>query len=508
MKQKKTFLINTVILTLTALILRAAGLFFRVYLSNIIGAEGIGLYQLIFSVYMFASTFATSGISTAVTRLCADEIVCANKKTILKTLKSAIKISVIIGAITNILVYFSSPTIAGVLIGDIRANASIKILSFSLIPMGISACFKGYFMAFRKTIQPSVASIFEQTVRITVVMLLLKLANAKTIESACFYVLLADTIAEISSCVYIYFCFINSKKTIKTAEKQTNFLHWGTKSILKIATPIATGRYLTSGLRTAENLIVPKCLSMFTNDTSSGIKIFGLLKGMALPIIFFPSSFLQAVSTLLIPEISESAAIGETKTIRKDVERVVGITIVGAVLVGGCFYLCGDSISLALYKETRVGELLKILSPLIPLMYLESVVDGILKGLNKQNYTLLYNTIDSSLRILLILFLVPRFGMQGFLVMMVFSNLLTCSLNFIKLLKVTVLKFDIKNWVIKPLISIIISVATANKICFNITNNTAHIIIGITIISSIYFTLILISKTLDLRAVLPQKKSS
>lgn len=508
MKKKKVFLINTVILTATALLLRGIGLFFRVYLSNIIGAEGMGLYQLIFSVYMLASTFATSGISTAVTRLCADEMVCGNKKTVFRVLKRSVQLSVIVGAIINMAVYVFSNTIADIFIDDLRAAPSLRILSFSLVPMGISACFKGYFMARRKTITPSVASMIEQFVRIAVIVALFSMLKAKDIETACFYVLLADTIAETISCIFIFFSCIKDKKMLTTAEGEGNINGSVTSAILKIATPITAGRYLTSGLSTAENLIVPKCLSSYSGDTKSGLETFGLLKGMALPIIFFPSSFLQAISTLLIPEISESAALNEQNSIRRDVERVLGITIIGSTLVGGCFFLCSGQISVALYDSPQAGVLINVLAPLVPVMYLESVVDGILKGLNKQNSTLLYSTIDSGLRISLILLLVPSLGMDGFMLIMIFSNILTCSLNFIKLLKVTVLKFDIKNWFLKPLVSIVIAVCFAQQMCASVSNHIAYIIISITIISAVYFALILISGAVDIKSTFPYKNVS
>lgn len=508
MKKKKTFLLNTIILTATALLLRSVGLFFRVYLSNIIGAEGMGLYQLIFSVYMLASTFATSGISTAVTRLCADEMVCGNPKTVFRVLTRSVQLSVIVGALINMAVYVFSGTIADTFIGDMRAAPSLRILSFSLVPMGISACFKGYFMARRKTITPSVASMLEQFVRIAVIVALFRVLQAKDIETACYYVLLADTIAETISCIFIFFSCKADKKHLTTAEGDGNIKGSFISAILKIAAPITAGRYLTSGLQTAENLIVPKCLSAYSGSQTSGLETFGLLKGMAMPIIFFPSSFLQAISTLLIPEISESAALGESETIRRDVERVIGITIIGSVLVGGCFFLCSDSIGIALYDSRESGVLINVLAPLIPVMYLESVVDGILKGLNMQNSTLLYSTIDSGLRISLILLLVPSLGMDGFMLIMIFSNILTCSLNFIKLLKVTMLKFDIKNWFLKPLVSIVIAVCFARQICASISNHIAYIIISITIISAVYFALILISGAVDLKSAFPHKKVS
>ena len=498
MRAKKTFFINTIILTATALLLRGIGLVFRVYLSNIIGAQGIGLYQLIFSVYMLVATFATSGISTAVTRLCADEMVVGSKNTVLRVLKRAVQLSIVLGAIINCFVYLFASPISTVLIGDSRAISSIKILSFSLVPMGVSSCFKGYFMARRNTALPSIASIVEQLARIVIVMSLLATLKTKNIETACFYVLLSDTIAETISCGFIYICAIKDKKNLKNENVNSIRKIKSLSSIIKIAAPITAGRYLTSALRTTENLIVPKCLGTFSSDRLSGIETFGLLKGMAMPIIFFPSSFLQAISTLLIPEISESAVLGKRDTIKKDVERVISITITISIFVGGCFYLCSKQIGVALYGSREVGVLINVLAPLVPIMYLESVVDGILKGLNKQTATFIYNTIDSSLRIILIIFFVTRFGMDGFLGVMVFSNIFTCSLNFIKLLKVTTLKFDIKNWFIKPFASVLVAVCFAQQICKNITNNVAYIIVSVTICFTVYFILVLISKAINI----------
>lgn len=96
-------------MTATALLLRTIGMFFRVYMSNKIGAEGMGLYQLIFSIYVLGSTFATSGICTAVTRLVTDELVTGTKKSVNAVLRKAIILSVLIGVVSALLI-FSAPT--------------------------------------------------------------------------------------------------------------------------------------------------------------------------------------------------------------------------------------------------------------------------------------------------------------------------------------------------------------------------------------------------------------
>ena len=165
----KTFIKNAAIMTITALILRTIGIFFRIYMSNKIGAEGMGLYQLIFSIYVLGSTFATAGISTAVTRMITDELVCGTKKSVLHILRRAMLISVLIGTASMLLIYFLADPISQYWIKDMRAAPALKILCPSLPCMGISSCLRGYFMARRKVSCSSNAQMVEQLVRIGIV---------------------------------------------------------------------------------------------------------------------------------------------------------------------------------------------------------------------------------------------------------------------------------------------------------------------------------------------------
>ncbi len=446
---KKKFLKNTLILTVTALMLRAMGMFFRVYMSNQIGAAGMGLYQMIFSVYMLAATFSTSGISTAVMRLTADELVCGNKKTVVRILRRAITITVAASLLITAVLFCFADTIANLFIGDARSVRSLQILSFSLLFMGVSACIKGYFMARRKVATPSFVQMFEQVVRMSVTFYLLSQYAARGIEFCCFAVFLADTVAETLSCLAAYLCYRIDRKRLSGLGQfsQTRQI---TKKIFKIASPIIAGHYLSSFLHTVESLLMPKCLAGFSGSKEDAIAEFGMLKGMAMPIIFFPSSFLQSFSSLLIPEISEANALKNDQKIKSSIKNAISFTLTSSMLIAVIFMLCADDLAMLLYHNQTVGTLIRALAPLIPLMYLESVVDGILKGLDQQSKTLLYSAIDSVLRIALILIFVPRFGMEGFLMMMVVSNAFTSLLNLHRLLKVTHVKFNFKEWALFP----------------------------------------------------------
>ena len=462
--KKATFIKNAFILTATSLLLRTIGIFFRIYMSNKVGAEGMGLYQLIFSIYVLGSTFATSGISTAVTRLVADELVCGTPKSVRHILHRAIALSLLIGAASTALIFFGADIISAYWIKDMRAVPALKILCFSLPSMGVSSCLRGYFIARRKVGNPSRAQILEQAVRIAVVMLLIDRFASMGIAYACMAVMIGDTVAEFASCGHMALGYFLDRRRLKKESfpsRSPKPAYPVVRRLLSIAAPITAGRYLNSILRTIENILVPSCLAKYTSSKETGLSQFGMLKGMAMPLIFFPASFLNALSTLLVPEISSAAALGHKGTVNRAVKHTLHITLLASILISGVFTVFAKEFGLLLYGSEEVGFYLQVLAPLTPIMYLESVVDGILKGLNQQVSSLKYSVADSTIRIVLIFFLVPARGMEGFLFIMVLSNIFTSFLNLHRLLTVTGVKLAWGQWILKPILAITTAGAVA-----------------------------------------------
>lgn len=453
---------NAVIMTITAILLRTIGIFFRIYLSNCIGAQGMGLYQLIFSVYVLAATFASSGISTAVARLITDELVCGTKRSVGRILRRSILLSVVIGAVSALLLFFTAAPIGSSIIKDVRAVPSLKVLGVSLPFMGVSSCLRGYFMARRKTVCPSAAQITEQLSRILFITLLLRWFEGKDVTYTCLAVISGDCAAEIISCLFLTVGCLADRRALRAlpaAASCTPPRHGVLYRICAIAVPITAGRYLGSALRTVENILVPQKLTAFSGSAEVGLAQFGMLKGMALPLLFFPSSFLSSLSTLLIPELSEAHTLRQKDKVSRAVTKALRLTLLISVLLGGLFTVLAYDLGEVLYHSRDVGFLLRVLAPLMPVMYLESIVDGMLKGLNQQVSSLRYSVLDSVSRIALIFLLVPLRGMGGFLWIMVFSNFLTSGLNLFRLLRVTEVKLRVCQWIVKPLVAITLSAA-------------------------------------------------
>ncbi len=458
------FLKNAAIMTATSLLLRAVGMFFRVYLASKIGSEGMGLYQLIFSVYMLAATFATTGICTAVTRLIADALAVGDGTAVKRILLRAVMLTSGIALLSTAAVYIFSDFIALNLIRDIRAARSLRILSLSLPFMGISSCIRGYFVANRQVLTPSNAQLFEQAVRMAIIISIIGTACDKGLEYASAAVLLGDTAAEAASCIFMYIGYLMHKSRLSDRLGSKGDMKGVTLRLIKIAAPLAGGRYITSALRTAESLMVPERMSLFDGNRAQSVASYGNIKGMAIPVIFFPASFLTSLATLLVPEFSAALASNDRLRISKSVDKCVGTTLSASVIIGALFTVFGHDIGAAFYGEGEVGFYISVLGPLVPLMYLESVVSGCLNGLNQQASSFRYNLLDGIVRVALIWTVLPKTGMRGFIIVMAASNILTSVLCLARLLSVAQVRFKWWAWAVKPTALAAASVATANLI--------------------------------------------
>ena len=489
--KKGVFIKNAALLTATNLILRFAGIIFKVWLSGKIGSEGIGLYQIVFSVYVLASTFATSGISTAVTRLCAEEIAREKPQNCKHVLCRAIMLILIIAGISSVIIYFGADFIGNTLLGDSRTIAALKILPLSLPFMAVSSCFRGYFIAKRKIIPNSIGQIVEQAARIVIIVTFINVFIKKGIAACCFGIILGDALAEAFGFLLLLLSYIVDIKAVK--KQKSEALNGTLRKILHISVPITSGRYLNSLLRTGENILVPKNLAKFPQSSANALSQFGMIKGMALPILFFPSAILNSVSTLLIPEISEAVTNQNRLIIKKASEKIIKLTLLCGLFCGALFFVGGEKIGLLLYKSQDVGFLLKALSPIVPLMYLDSICDGILKGLDQQGFTFKTAISDSAIRIILILIMLSKMGINGFILIMYFSNLFTCLLNVGRLVKISRSKISFFNDLFLPFItalSVNFIINTALRF-LKIENNLVYIIL-LGLFSIFLYVLILI----------------
>lgn len=450
---KKKFLVNSILLVATALIIRSMGLAFRVYMSNTIGAEGIGLYQLILTVYMFFASVTTAGISLFVTRLVTDYLARGENGIAKRCVTLCLIISVGISTAFGIMMFAFSNELGSVFLGDSRTVLSIKILAPSLPFMAVSACLRGYFLARRSVITTSFEQLLEQLAEIAVFAILVEKLAPMGLEYACCSIVIGTTGAEIISCIYSYILYRISISKTKAKQKEFHI-----SKQIHINSPTCYRKFLSAfGIISYRKFsLIPTGLRKNGSNYTNALSTYGTISGMVMPIITFPAIFIMPLSTLIIPEISQAKAQNKENSVRRISERLFRIGLLYSIPVMAIMIFLSNELGTVIYNSSDVGIYIAILAPVIPLMYLDSVVDGILKGLNEQVSYLIFNFIDSVIRVILTYFLLPIMGIKGFIIVIFVSELLNTSLSIWRFLKVVQLRLKIFEWIIRPLLCVVL----------------------------------------------------
>ena len=179
----------------------------------------------------------------------------------------------------------------------------------------MSSAINGYFTAVRRVYKNAIAKFFEEIIKIVCAVILLHIYDPSNLNDACFSLILADVISEYSSFAFIILLYIKDLKR-ESIESRYSDLESYSKRILRITIPVALTSYLRSGLSTLKQLIIPSSLQKSGMNSSGALSSYGIVNGMAMPIIMFPVILVTSISGLLIPEFSRYHALGKKKKIK------------------------------------------------------------------------------------------------------------------------------------------------------------------------------------------------
>ncbi len=499
MRAREVFF-SGVILSVSAFVMRSVSVAFNVYVSDKIGAEGMGLLTLIMSVYSLALTFAVSGISLAATRLTAEAAGSGRVGDIRAAMCRCLVYSLVFGTAAAIAVFFGAEYIGEVWLGDVRSIRALRVLGVSMPFISVSASMNGYFTALRKVIKTSAAQFFEQGIRIAVTVILFTAFLNKGTEYACIAVIAGQTVAEVASFLLTLALYlVDSRKSIGISpDKSEKALL--TKKMLRIALPVALSAYIRMGLVTLEHLLIPRGLKKFGASGKDSLATYGTLQGMVLPVILFPTAFLSSFNLLLVPELAEASARGEKRHITYIISRVMKFTMLFSLGVAAIMICFSSELGIVIYNSREAASYIKIVAPLAPIMFLDSAVDSMLKGLDEQLYNMRINIIDAASSALLVYILCPRIGIMGYIVTIFVSEIFNLACSFVRLLNTTGFEVKVGEWFVKPLVCAIAAcvftralLLVSNGISLTAASLTLHIVLA----ALMYLLLLLITNTLS-----------
>lgn len=434
MRKTKIFFINGIILTITAFIMKSIGMVFNLYVSNKIGSEAVGVFSLVMSVYLFAITLATSGLSLACTCLVSEQFTKGNFLNGLKAVKSCLLFSLLLGLGSSLLILFFSPIISKNWLQSAVSPAPLYFIAIGLPFIAISSVVNGYFSAVRKAYKSAISQVFELLVKIFATILLLNFYANQTVESICICLILADVISEICSCLLLLI-FYQADKLNYYKRAITNITF--KKRILKITLPVSITSYIRSGLSTLKQFMIPSRLVLFGFPYSVALSEYGKINGMTMSILLFPNVFILSFSNLLIPEFASLMANQYKKRILQVCQKVFLATSLFSISISMIFFFFANEISLMVFQNLSCAKYIKILSPLILFMYPDNMIDSMLKGLNQQFGVMVCNILDLVLIITALYFLLPSSGLTGYLLAIMISEVFNFCVSFFQLHRAT-----------------------------------------------------------------------
>lgn len=466
---KHPLILGTLLLTTAGFLSRTIGFFYKIFLASLIGAEGIGIYQMVFPTYLLCVSLASSGIQTAISRHTAEYISTGHQKEARSLFLTGMTMALVISCALSAALFFLSGPLALYFLKEPRTLSLLRLMAFSIPFETLHICANGYFLGQKKTGFPALSQLFEQFIRVSATILLYRILlenhQAVSPELAAAGLLIAEIASAFFTVIILAFQKSPVPENVSSARysadhatvfKQIHALLFACKAhactILNMALPITSNRLMLNLLHSLEAAMIPVLLHQYYRNSATALSIYGIFSGMAMPLIMFPCSITGSFSMILLPTISEANAMKNRKKITATLHSSLLLCFFLGITCTSAFLLFGPSAGMLLYKNQSVGDYLLILAWICPFLYLTTTNSSILHGLGKTMQVFYQNLTGLLIRLLFSWFLIPRFGILGCLWGLLISQLVTALLSMFTLKRNIEFAIPIGSFILFPCI--------------------------------------------------------
>lgn len=421
LRKNNPLITGTIILTVTGFASRFIGFFYRIFLSRLFGAEGMGIYQLISPVLALSFSLTVAGMQTAISKYVAGETVSKDYRSSAMHLFTGFVISMAVSILCTIGIYCCADEIAVYFLMEPRTAPLLRIISLSIPLATVHSCINGYFYGIRKTSVPALCQISEQLIRVGSVYVIyyfcLKYNMTPTISFAVVGLVIGESASTIVSVIAVraHFASVVPKNYGPLLTLNRSAYPEIAKRLLTLAIPLSLNRIIINFLQSVEAIFIPNRLMSYGYDNATALSVYGVLTGMALPMVLFPSAITNSICVLLLPIVSEADSSENIGTIKKAVHKSIRYGFLLGIIFT-VFFLCfGKFLGNLLYQNALAGSFIIVLSFLCPLMYIASTLGSILNGLGKTSQTFIFSMASLLVRLGFVFFGIPVMGIHGYL---------------------------------------------------------------------------------------------
>lgn len=444
---------SALLLTAAGLTTRVIGFFYKIFLVSFIGAEGIGIYQMVFPLYMLCVSLASSGIQTAISRFTAERLSTVGPKRTRSLFLTGLFLALGLSLATALPLYVLAKPIAVFYLGEIRCFPLLRVMALAIPFETLHGCVSSYFIGQKKTGFPALSQFLEQLVRVAATFFIYQFYIREHLEPSPLMAAGGLLVAELSvallslTVLALSRCHPAAEKSSRKNDEtvradQKAVWHQNTRLIIGMALPITGNRLMLNLLQSAEAAMIPTRLELYYKDASAALSTYGIFNGMAMPLIMLPCSITGSFSMVLLPSVSEANALHDDKKIAKTIRSSLTLCVFLGIISTWAFLCFGPSLGNLLYHEEQVGSYLATLAWICPFLYLTTMMSSILHGLGKTSSVFLHNLAGLGIRLFFTWAFVPAFGIRGCLWGLLASQLVTALLGIRALSRTASLSFS------------------------------------------------------------------
>lgn len=418
---KQSFIRGTMILLAAGILNRILGFIPRITLPRVIGAEGIGIYQMGWPFLSVILTIITGGIPIAIAKLIAEAEAEKNETRIRSILRISLAITITLSFIFTVICIVGASWITSHLLTDSRVYYTFLCMSPMIPIIGVSAVYRGYFQGRQNMIPTATSQIMETLIRIVMVLVCSYMMIPYGIEYAAAGAMIGVLAGEIGGLAVLAIHFRWDKKaslksplaligTTKTTGRLTNL-----RRILRISIPITGSKLIGAGSYLLESILIAQSLAIAGISTSLATAQYGALQGMIIPIILLPSALTMSLSVSLVPSLSEAAARKDLKTIHMRLHQSLKLALITGAPFAVLMFVLAEPICTYMYNQPDVSVMLKMMAPIAIFIYFQAPLQSALQALNKPGAALINTLIGSTVKLVLIYWLAskPEMGIHG-----------------------------------------------------------------------------------------------
>lgn len=441
---------GTLLLTATGLFSQVVGFVYRIALSRLIGAETMGLYQLVMPVYSVLMSLTAAGLTVAVSTLSARRHALEDDGGVRQVLRRALACFFLVALPLGGAVVLGSDPISVYLLGDARTRLGVVLLVPCVLLTGVENLHKHCFYGVGRLRPPAASEAAEQLIRAGAVLALLVWLAPRTQEGAVGAIVAGMVVCEICSATTLTLLLRRhwQRQPPGPPKQETSW-----RQLWAIALPVGATSLLGTLLASANAVLLPARLVAGGIPPSQAMAEFGVMCGMTLPLLALPTGFIGALCLVMIPDLARRTARGNPSAAAGFLERVVTATSLFLAPAMALLTVVGGDVGQRLFQEPRVGAYLLPLAAGTLLGCYQSVLGGALNGLGLQGRGARNAVVSDVVQLGCTWALVPRWGLDGFVFGFVASALAGAGLNLASVLRAAKLRPQWFAWLVRPLLA-------------------------------------------------------